>query len=308
MTREEYIRERLRKRKMITYTIRACMLVLLVGTIGLICCGCLYAVEMGDDAPEYAAVLNQEEDPQDSELIQILESVEETASVENASMESSTVPENTVEEVPSEEEIPDDATVPSQSDESEASVGEKDKEGLLVVLDAGHGGNDSGTFSGEIYEKDITLAVVMFMKEKLTEHGIDVFLTRETDEYVGLKERTDMSNAKNPDVFVSIHCNYYEGSEKVHGMECYYQECGTDSQVYAEEIMEVIGEWGQIRNRGAKEENYHVTRCSNGPAVLIEMGFMSDPEDLAKLTDSEFQKEIAEKIVEGILAGMEEVS
>ena len=91
-------------------------------------------------------------------------------------------------------------------------------------------------------------------------------------------------------------------------MECYYQKSGTDSQTYAELIMEEIGKYSsEVKNRGAREEDYHVTRCSECPAVLIEMGFMSNPEECAKLNSSEYQEFLAEKLVDGILAGIEEV-
>ena len=174
-----------------------------------------------------------------------------------------------------------------------------------VVVDAGHGGNDGGTYSGKIIEKDITLAVAKKMKKLLEEHDINVIMTRETDEYMELEERTQISNENDTDLFISVHCNYYEGGSEVKGIECYYAENDEISKEVAEIIMKNINKISGLRNRGAKEEDYFVTEFNDAPAVLVEMGFLSNPTECKNLADSDYQQSLAEELVEGILQSLE---
>lgn len=174
-----------------------------------------------------------------------------------------------------------------------------------VVVDAGHGGNDGGTYSGKIIEKDITLAVAKKMQKLLEEQEINVIMTRETDEYMELKERTQISNENDTDLFVSVHCNYYEGGSEVKGIECYYAEDDEISEKVAWTIMKSIDGISGLRNRGAKEEDYFVTEFNDAPAVLVEMGFLSNPTECKNLADSDYQQSLAQELVEGILKSLE---
>lgn len=174
-----------------------------------------------------------------------------------------------------------------------------------VVVDAGHGGNDGGTYSGKIIEKDITLAVAKKMQKLLEEQEINVIMTRETDEYMELEERTKISNENDTDLFVSVHCNYYEGGSEVKGIECYYAEDDEISEEVAWTIMKCIDGISGLRNRGAKEEDYFVTEFNDAPAVLVEMGFLSNPTECKNLGDSDYQQSLAKELVEGILKSLE---
>ncbi len=180
----------------------------------------------------------------------------------------------------------------------------KETELPTVVVDAGHGGNDGGTYSGKIIEKDITLAVAKKMQKLLEEQDINVIMTRETDEYMELKERTQISNENDTDLFISVHCNYYEGGSEVKGIECYYAEDDEISKKVAETIMKNIDKISGLRNRGAKEEDYFVTEFNDAPAVLVEMGFLSNPTECKNLADSDYQQSLAEELVEGVLKSL----
>lgn len=274
MTREEYRRRKRRNRRrrmLIAYTLRAAVGVVLLGIIILAGCGCVYVRDL---------VKNQEE--------------QMTAS--------SGVPQYGA--MPVAADSNDDL-----SDEGEGSeeVGKGvsgsrgERTGYTVVLDAGHGGNDSGTFSGKILEKNITLPVTEIMQDLLEAQGINVVMTRTEDVYVGLEERTEISNAEDPDLFVSIHCNSYEKDSSIKGMECYYQAEGVAGQEFAEQIMELIAQRGHTKSRGARAEEYYVTQHTEAPAILIELGFMSNSSECTKLNSSEYQQVLAQDIVDGIV-------
>lgn len=170
--------------------------------------------------------------------------------------------------------------------------------GLLVALDAGHGGVQPGCVAGEVLEKDITFAVTMQLKEKLEEMGFSVLLTRKGDEDIELAERADIANQSDACCFVSIHCNWYEEDASVSGLDCYY--FGDEAaKALAESILERISN-ASITTRDIKEENFQVLRETNMPATLIELGFMTNPEELESLTSAEYQEKLAIAIAEGI--------
>lgn len=171
---------------------------------------------------------------------------------------------------------------------------------MVVVLDAGHGGKDTGALSGNIYEKDITIAVVQRMKRRLEEKGFQVVLTREDDCFVTLEERTQIANDAEADLFVSIHCNYYEGDAGISGLECYYQEDSVMGKNLAEEIVSGLSDNGEIEVRSAKPENYFVLRNTEALAVLVELGFLSNKAECKKLTQTEYQEQLANNLVEYI--------
>ena len=172
---------------------------------------------------------------------------------------------------------------------------------FVICLDAGHGGKDEGTYFGDIYEKDITLDVVNYMNEILEDKGIHVILTRSSDTFMKLKKRTDMANNAGVDLFVSIHCNYYEYDSQIRGFECYYREGEYDSMEYAESIVDYLWQTEHYVMRGLREEDFFVLRNTISPAVLIELGYLSNQNERKKLADKDYQKQIAEDIVSGII-------
>lgn len=172
---------------------------------------------------------------------------------------------------------------------------------FVICLDAGHGGKDEGTLFGDIYEKDITLSVVNYMNEILEGEGMNVILTRSNDTYMKLKKRTDMANNAGVDLFVSIHCNYYEYDSQICGFECYYRQGEYDSMGYAESIVDYLEQTKEYAMRGLREEDFFVLRNTISPAVLIELGYLSNQNERKKLADKEYQKQIAEDIVSGII-------
>ncbi len=180
----------------------------------------------------------------------------------------------------------------------------------IVVIDAGHGGKDPGT-SGIIgdetfYEKTVNLDIALKVKEILESKGITVLMTRDSDTYPTLTERSDFANINDAVMFVSIHANSAT-SESASGYEVYYSTLnnstttGLNSKELAESIIDMLSENITTRNRGVKTADHVVTKTSYMPAVLIELGFMTNPEELALMFTKDFQNDFATGVAEGIM-------
>ena len=173
--------------------------------------------------------------------------------------------------------------------------------GFCVVVDAGHGGSDGGTVSGKAVEKDINLSVALKLKGILENDNIEVILTRSSDENISLADRTSVANDSNADFFISLHCNYYEKDAQIAGLECYYNNSNaTESKEYADSIINAVSLSEDIKTRYAKTAGYYVLRNTQKPAVLVEMGFLSNYSENQKLLDDDYQESLAQRIAEGI--------
>lgn len=170
---------------------------------------------------------------------------------------------------------------------------------VKIVLDAGHGGDQPGCVINGATEKDITLSIVLLLQEKLESEGTAVVLTRSTDQDVSLPDRSSVANNAGANYFISIHCNSYEEDSSVKGFECYYYQ-SAESESLAESITS-SAEDHSISTRKVKEENYAVLQETAIPAVLIEVGFLTNKEERGKLLSPEYQELLAEAIVSGIL-------
>ena len=171
--------------------------------------------------------------------------------------------------------------------------------GFKVVIDPGHGGNDGGTSNGDIIEKDINLAISLKLAELLENRGASVYLTREDDDFLSLEERAYLSNKATGDFFISLHCNYFEDDDSITGFETFYPK-NADADIYAENIAKAAEANGKIDVRGAKENNYYVTRKVEMDAILVEMGFLSNDAECQKLSSDDYQNTLASVIAEGI--------
>ena len=177
---------------------------------------------------------------------------------------------------------------------------------FCVIIDAGHGGSDGGTVSGKIIEKDINLSVALKLKTILEDNNIEVILTRNSDEKMSLAQRTSVANDSNADFFISLHCNYYEDDAQIAGLECYYNSPdATESKAYAESIIHAVSLSNDVKTRYAKTENYYVLRNTQIPAVLVEMGFLSNYSESQKLLSDDYQEILAQRMAEGIFNKIE---
>lgn len=172
---------------------------------------------------------------------------------------------------------------------------------VVVMIDPGHGGKDVGAVGiGGVQEKTIVLSISQQVARILEQQGIQVRMTRDSDYFVSLEGRTQMANRINADVFVSIHANS-AGMNKpqVSGYETYYYT--SQSRNLANTIHNNILRRMDVRDRKVKQARFYVIRTANMPSVLLELGFVTGTEDVAKLTNASFQRQMAEAIAAGIV-------
>lgn len=170
-----------------------------------------------------------------------------------------------------------------------------------ICIDAGHGGKDPGACAGGVREKDIALDVAKKIRAHLQAVGYGVILTREQDKFVSLGNRAAEANMWGADLFVSVHCNSAPNSS-ANGMEVYvHTSRGADSTRAAHAIYDRLLPASGLKGRGVKANNYAVLRETAMPAVLVELGFISNPSDCAKLVSEEWQERAAEAIAAGIM-------
>ncbi|MCL1695853.1 MULTISPECIES: N-acetylmuramoyl-L-alanine amidase [unclassified Lysinibacillus] len=173
----------------------------------------------------------------------------------------------------------------------------------IIIIDPGHGGKDVGTLYGSFYEKNITLKVSTIVKNKLEAAGANVKMTRTGDTFPSLQGRVDFTNANYGEIFVSIHVNSASNTS-AQGTETYYAKSTGD--MYQEDIDLATFVNNQIvnnvkmKNRGVKEQQYYVIRNTIIPAILVELGFLSNSEDRAKLTSDQYAEMYADSIYKGI--------
>ena len=176
-----------------------------------------------------------------------------------------------------------------------------DPKEIKIILDAGHGGIDSGCEFDNVFEKDITLSVTLALKEKLEGIGIDVVLTRADDQAVDLDDRCVIANASGADLLVSIHCNSYT-SASVKGFEGYYLNGDLDGKRLAELVLSAAKSDPRITTRNVKEDTFRVLRKTTMPAALFEIGYLSNETERAELQTGEYQAAIVQAIFDGIVA------
>ena len=173
-----------------------------------------------------------------------------------------------------------------------------DLTGKLILIDPGHGGNDSGTIGKNgTLEKNLTLSTAKRLKEKLESSGANVILTRNNDVYVALSERTDQAFAAQPDAFISIHDDSAEQSE-VQGITPYYYH--SYQKQLAKAIYQNLEEEGTLTIRDERFGDYHVLRQNSQPAILLELGYLSNPDEEDTVTSPAFQGKAVNAIYEGI--------
>jgi N-acetylmuramoyl-L-alanine amidase len=170
-----------------------------------------------------------------------------------------------------------------------------------VVIDPGHGGMDPGAegASGRA-EKDFSLQLSLQVKELLEqESNIEVNMTRSDDEFISSVEyeRAEFANALGADLFVSIHGNTYSDPD-VSGTETYYYD--EESLPLATVLHRHVVEAAGFRDRGVKQESYFVLRETTMPAALIEVGYLTNPQDEQRMWEEDFQRQVAASIAEGI--------
>lgn len=186
----------------------------------------------------------------------------------------------------------------------------------IIVIDPGHGGEDTGAISqNNVNEKDIVLDISLKLGEKLEENNFKVYFTRKSDKALGNTVRSDIINrakfinARNADIFLSIHLN---GSdiESAKGVESYSRFLDEKSYLLAESIQDELSSIEYTKDRGIKETNEKslgILRYTNITGVLLELGFITNNEDEKYLISEEGQDIIVDCILNGILNYFNEI-
>ncbi|OAJ72616.1 N-acetylmuramoyl-L-alanine amidase [Brevibacillus sp. SKDU10] len=172
------------------------------------------------------------------------------------------------------------------------------KTGYLIVVDAGHGGHDVGA-KGTVgnYEKDFTLSVANRLVEYLKQHKeFQVIATRSTDTYLTLKERTDIANEIDADVFISVHANSFKPETR--GTETYYYN--QNSLDLARVVHKHLLAATQFPDRKVKQNNFYVVKNTKMPAVLTETGFLTNQIENTQLMSPQFQDKVAKSLADAI--------
>ncbi len=220
----------------------------------------------------------------------------------------------------------------------------------IVVVDAGHGGHDPGAAANGVREKDVNLKAALQLGEILRQYGIDARLTRRTDVYLKLAERTAFANKNEADVFISLHCNAMpKGRSNVAGLEYYIMalpsdkdamnlaiaenkeiSAGVDSAAEAQradkktqlllkilgdmqqndkisestalaEVMHKAAKSGSMPMRKVAQAPFFVLRGAGMPAVLVEMGYLTNAAEAKKLNSASYRESLCRSIAQGVV-------
>lgn len=178
----------------------------------------------------------------------------------------------------------------------------------VVVLDAGHGGIDPGAIKNKTYEKTLNYTILnKYTKEYFDKSDIKVYFTRLTDVKIDLYKRADLAAEVGADLFISLHMNA-NNSSTVKGTQVFYSSdnnkknsAGLNSYRLAKTLAANLSTSMATKNRGASTSNFVVVKYNTVPAVLVELGFMTNSSDFKKLTDTSYQKKAAETIYKTVV-------
>lgn len=199
----------------------------------------------------------------------------------------------------------------------EATTADVSESEFVVIIDPGHGGEDSGAVANSVLEKDINLDISLRLRDMLRASGITVKMTRDSDLSIydtsagtirekkvsDLKNRVEIANSSKNNILVSIHQNKFEDS-KYSGAQMFYSTNNEKSKILAESIRQsVTGLIQQDNKRELKKGDSSIYLLNNStvPSVIVECGFLSNAEEAKKLSDEEYKNKMAFAIYCGIL-------
>ena len=219
---------------------------------------------------------------------------------------------------------------PAVYKESKTTQPRSSKPFAVVVLDPGHGGQDSGAMCGGVMEKDLTLDVARRVDRLLDADGVATLMTRLGDSYVSLADRAAFGNRAKDSIFISIHFNE-DNKPVASGVETYYAahqiNSGStfaswlpflsrppatspkpESQSLAGFIQEALVARTRSVDRGTQPKQFFVIANVSSPAVLIEGGFITNKDELSKLATEDYRDQLAAAVADGILRYRDVVS
>ncbi len=179
-------------------------------------------------------------------------------------------------------------------------------EDRLIVIDPGHGGADPGAVHGALTEKSLNIDIAKRLNSLLKSRGVNTYMTRDDDTYIGLYERSYIANKLNATLFLSIHNNSYNVSAK--GTETlYFPSKAGFGKRFAQIIQDSLTSSLGTFDRKIKERpGLVVLKATSMPAALAEIAFITNPDDAQKLKSDEFIQKAAEALCEAVVKALEE--
>ncbi len=183
----------------------------------------------------------------------------------------------------------------------------------IVVVDAGHGGDQPGAVRENVYEKNITLPMVQKIKEKFdadTEHNIGVYYTRLTDINIPFADRIGLANDLNANFFISVHINALPNDTTTEGCGVMFNEKNPGGKLGSKKLSEILLK-SCVKNMECESKNFfngstiYILHHAEVPASLIEVGFISNPKERKKMLTDEYQYKLAQGVYEGALKAIE---
>lgn len=182
--------------------------------------------------------------------------------------------------------------------------------GRVIFVDPGHGGRDPGTTYGKIMEKDIVLEISQVLREELMKKGAIVYMTRETDEDLSSqwdvrKKRGDlyrrilMYKKYQAELYLSIHINYYSNSSES-GAEVLYNPINSENKIFGEILMNNF-KTSLGSKRKLKRTDLYMYQNTTVPGVLIECGFLSNPNERYLMQKKDYQQKLSKIITDSVI-------
>jgi len=185
----------------------------------------------------------------------------------------------------------------------------------LVIVDAGHGGHDGGAVANDVIEKNLSLDLSLRLKRELEAAGLRVLLTRDRDVFLSLDERAALAGKYQAAAFVSVHLNTDGSGSAAEGIETYFSKAPPlssrqaalsagqrlpDSAHFAATVQRLVCASTQAQDRGTKERSYAVVAQAPCPAVLVECGFLTSANEVARLKRESYRDQVAVGIARGV--------
>ncbi len=175
----------------------------------------------------------------------------------------------------------------------------------VVVLDAGHGGNDPGAVRGDVQEKEVTLQIIAKLKKVLESKGARIVLTRSDDTFVSLEDRVKITNTVSPNLFLSVHINSLESTSNIYGIETYFQ---TDqSRPLADRVHSSLVSGLGAPDRSVRKARFYVINHTPVPAILAEVGYITNKAERDRLISSDYQQKVASALARGVMLYLQDI-
>lgn len=170
----------------------------------------------------------------------------------------------------------------------------------LIVIDPGHGGKDPGAISVYgFHEKTVNLNVALKVAAMLKDQGYSIILTRNSDKFIALDERAAIANRNNTDLFISIHADSC-ATNTINGYTLYVSKSASNASLHLARSIDTQMANTGLKSKGTRMANYRVLTNTSCPAVMVEMGYLSNYLEAKKLKNKSMQQKIANAIVAGI--------